>query len=371
MSAAKEDVSSDDAGDGAVAAAAAALGRYNFGDDLEDVLMESVDLNDHSSWRLLLPTARAQLARRVVVLGAGRSGRTTLARALARRLNTVCVPRYGEQYWEGRRYSRGAAGSDAWDSAEFVAVAKGQLNLEEDLAMRALKVVVCDTDVHSVMVWEKCYRGSWSAELERLADLCTYDLFILTKPDFADASDELGDVGDGEGEAGQKRAALSDGAGPARAERHAELKALLRSRECNCIVVSGATEARVEAAAAAIAPLLIFPDRYERFDDDDVASVLSDYRQDWVDPAAATGRAAAALPGTAEKWGWLHPEKKKKKIFLTDNEAKREAKRQNLERVRARRLRLERKGHTGVSRRGSALDAIPDPNAQQRKGRRK
>jgi nicotinamide riboside kinase len=358
--------------DGAVAASAA-LGRYNFGDDLEDVLMEAVDLNDHSSWRLLLPTARAQLARRVVVLGAGRSGRTTLARALARRFNTVCVPRYGERYWEGRRYSRGAAGSDAWDSEEFVAVAKGQLNLEEDLAMRALKVVVCDTDVHSVMVWEKCYRGSWSAELERLADLCTYDLFILTKPDFADASDELANVGEGEGEAGQKRAALSDGAGPARAERHAELKALLRARECNYIVVSGATEARVEAAAEAIAPLLVFPDRYERFDDDDVASVVSDYRQDWADPAAASAlAAAAAAPGGAEKWAWLHPEKKKKKkIFLTDDEAKREAKRKNLERVRARRLRLERKGHAGVSRRGSALDAIPDPSAQRRKGRRK
>ena len=87
--------------DGAVAASAA-LGRYNFGDDLEDVLMEAVDLNDHSSWRLLLPTARAQLARRVVVLGAGRSGFERANQRRARAAAALTAQRAPSTRWSAR-----------------------------------------------------------------------------------------------------------------------------------------------------------------------------------------------------------------------------------------------------------------------------
>jgi nicotinamide riboside kinase len=58
---------------------------------------------------------RAGLARRVVVIGAESTGKTTLAQALAENLGTVWVPEYGRWYWEGRR----CLADQEWDTGEF------------------------------------------------------------------------------------------------------------------------------------------------------------------------------------------------------------------------------------------------------------
>ena len=368
------------------------IGRYSFGDTVDDVLMESVDLNDNVSWRLLLPTARAQLARRVVVLGAARSGRTTLACDLARHFRTVYVPRYSASYWAGRRHTRGAAASDAWSSDEFATVARGQLRQEDDLARRALKLVVADTAVLSIMAWEKLYRGTFSRELEELAATCEYDLYVLTKPDFPDVVDE-GDaalVGPGEGEVGSL---TSDGVGSKRDERHYELKAMLHSRGLNYIVVSGTPEDRAAVAAAAIVPLLEFPTRFERRaevtidfsenvtaasgdfmndgdDNTETMSVVSDYREDWVDPRIAAKEAEAA--SGVKKWDWLHPEKSGgPKIILTDDQDLRRKKREWLLRTKTRTARLHRTGKGGgIASRGSILNDVRK-DAMGRAGRKK
>ena len=124
------------------------IGRYSFGDTVDDVLMESVDLNDNVSWRLLLPTARAQLARRVVVLGAARSGRTTLACDLARHFRTVYVPRYSASYWAGRRHTRGAAASDAW-----LAIASQQCMRRQTRPYTAVELHYNVPILHCVVRW--------------------------------------------------------------------------------------------------------------------------------------------------------------------------------------------------------------------------
>jgi NadR type nicotinamide-nucleotide adenylyltransferase len=137
------------------------------------------DLGAH--WPMLAPGAKAGLARRVCVIGAESTGTTTLAQDLARPFATCWVPEFGRSYWEGRRYLKAA---DSWSEDEFVRIALGQQRQEDDLARRANKVLICDTDAIATHMWHRHYRGTYSDRVLELARLRTYVLYLVTCPDF-------------------------------------------------------------------------------------------------------------------------------------------------------------------------------------------
>ena len=189
-------------------------------------------------WHLLTPPARAWLARRVCVIGVESSGTTTLAQELAAHYRTVWVPEYGRWYWEGRRHS---PDSDRWDSAEFVRIARGQAAWEDDLAQRANRVVICDTDPLATHVWHRRYLGFYSAEVERIAEQRNPDLYLLTEPDFGFVQD-----GTREGE-------------HIRLEMHEWMIEVLRSKNRQFVTLGGPPAERLAAAVRRIDPLLAFP----------------------------------------------------------------------------------------------------------------
>ncbi|HVK19146.1 MAG TPA: AAA family ATPase [Fimbriiglobus sp.] len=125
-------------------------------------------------WEYLEPLVRAYYCRRVVLVGAESTGKTTLAAALARELATVWVPEFGREYSE-RRGVRG------WTSDEFVLIARKQCEMENDGARRANRVLVCDTDAFATAVWHRRYMGCRSAEVEAVAAAHRRpDLYLLT-----------------------------------------------------------------------------------------------------------------------------------------------------------------------------------------------
>jgi NadR type nicotinamide-nucleotide adenylyltransferase len=129
-------------------------------------------------WDHLEPAVRAHLVKRVVVVGAESTGTTTVARELAERHGTVCVPELG------RRISldKLAAGTfDAWSREEFVAVAVGQSLSEDEYARRSGPVMICDTDLLATRIWEERYLGSTSAQVAHVAALRPVpSLYLLT-----------------------------------------------------------------------------------------------------------------------------------------------------------------------------------------------
>ena len=135
-------------------------------------------------WHLLTPPAKAHLARRVCVLGVESSGTTTLAQDLAAAFGTVWVPEYGRLYWEGRRFL-----DSGWTTAELVHIATQQQALEDALARRCNRLVVCDTDALATAVWHRRYVGSESDEVTRIALSRAYELYLLTAPDFGFVQD--------------------------------------------------------------------------------------------------------------------------------------------------------------------------------------
>jgi HTH-type transcriptional repressor of NAD biosynthesis genes len=160
----------------------------------------SVRANPVAAWEHLTAPVRAFFTRRVVVLGAESTGKTTLAEELAQRLRrrggawglTRWVPEYGRQYTvdlvarergkaqlEGR--PRPSLEQLDWPSEAFEGIAAEQNRIEDAAAREGGPVLVCDTDAFATTVWHERYVGRRSPAVDALAR--EHPLYLLTHPD--------------------------------------------------------------------------------------------------------------------------------------------------------------------------------------------
>jgi len=146
-------------------------------------------------------------ARRVVLVGAESTGKTTLAQDLCAALRrrggalaaTRWIPEYGREYTIEKLAREGGpdARMDAlvWTSADFVAIAREQNALEARAALDTGPVLLCDTDAFAVGVWHERYLGNCSPKVESLA-ITEPSLYLLTHHD--DVAFEADEIRDGE-----------------------------------------------------------------------------------------------------------------------------------------------------------------------------
>src|SRR5437588_10039527 len=112
----------------------------------------------------LEPHVRAHDVKRVCLLGAESTGKTTLARLLAAHDKTTWVAEYGREYCEVQGKKLG----DEWSTEEFMHIAELQAAHEDQLAGAANGVLFCDTDVFTTARFHEAYMGRVDPELERL-----------------------------------------------------------------------------------------------------------------------------------------------------------------------------------------------------------
>jgi len=124
----------------------------------------------------LEPAVRAYYVRRVCLIGAESSGKTTLASALAEAFGTVWAPELGHLYQAlGRDDPHGP-----WESREFVYIARLHAWLEDFQAALANRVLFCDTDLHTTALWHEAFLDApVPAEVTQLAQTRSYDLYLL------------------------------------------------------------------------------------------------------------------------------------------------------------------------------------------------
>lgn len=132
------------------------------------------------------------MIKRIAIVGAESTGKTTLAQELAEHFHTVWVPEYGREYTEVR-VGRVAFFDYKWSNEEFVLIARKQIELEDHLAKSANRVLICDTDVLATCIWQERYMGSCSAEVDSIASQRRYDLYLLTDCDIPFMQDGLRD----------------------------------------------------------------------------------------------------------------------------------------------------------------------------------
>ena len=130
---------------------------------------------------------------KVVLFGPESTGKTTLSNHLARHYNTVWAPEYAREYlqnkWNNHRKT--------CENSDLVPIAIGQMKLENDLAKKADKVLICDTDLLETKVYsEEYYGGFVDPMLEKAALENTYNLYFLTYIDTPWEADDLRDKPD-------------------------------------------------------------------------------------------------------------------------------------------------------------------------------
>ena len=136
-------------------------------------------------WEYLPEPVRAYFARRVCVVGAESTGKTTLARALAAHFSTVWVPEYAREYLE--------ANGNVAGREDFLHIARGQAESEDRLARQANRLLVGDTNLLTTQLWYEHYYGDCPEEIRRLAATRTAHLYFVCGLDVPWAPDALRD----------------------------------------------------------------------------------------------------------------------------------------------------------------------------------
>ncbi|SHM84899.1 AAA family ATPase [Polaribacter sp. KT 15] len=127
---------------------------------------------------------------KVVLFGPESTGKTTLSRQLARYYNTVWAPEFAREYlqdkWNNERKT--------CEKEDLLPIAIGQMKLENSLAKKADKILICDTDLLETKVYsEEFYGGFVDDKLNEAATKNQYDLYLLTYIDTPWEEDDLRD----------------------------------------------------------------------------------------------------------------------------------------------------------------------------------
>ena len=127
---------------------------------------------------------------KIALFGPESTGKTTLAKQLARHYHSIWVPEYARYYlqrkWNNERKT--------CEQSDLLPIAIGQMRLENESAKKTDSVLICDTDLLETKVYsEEYYTGSCDPILEKFALQNTYDLYFLTYIDSPWEDDDLRD----------------------------------------------------------------------------------------------------------------------------------------------------------------------------------
>lgn len=118
-----------------------------------------------------------------MVIGPESTGKSTLSEQLASRYKTVWVPEFARNYLEtlGRPYTQ----------EDLLCIAEGQLQSEDDMAAKANRLLICDTDLQVVKVWSEAKYGDCDPRILEMIASRRYDLYLLTYIDMDWVDDPL------------------------------------------------------------------------------------------------------------------------------------------------------------------------------------
>ena len=121
-------------------------------------------------------------ARRIAVYGPESTGKTQLAEKLAAHFAAPLVAEYARERWD----QQGALGLE-----DMLPIAREQWRREDEAAARAERLVICDTDALTTMLWSDLLYGTTPDEVRRGAEQrCkNYALYLLLDTDVPFAPD--------------------------------------------------------------------------------------------------------------------------------------------------------------------------------------
>lgn len=124
-----------------------------------------------------------QMPKRILILGPESTGKSTLAEDLANHFGEPWVPEFAREYLEeiNRPYRY----------EDLVAIGKGQVELEDQLAQNAEKHIFVDTDLRVIHIWSEHRFGKTDPWVLDEIERRKYDLILLTDTDLPWTPDPL------------------------------------------------------------------------------------------------------------------------------------------------------------------------------------
>lgn len=173
-----------------------------------------------------------QRTRKIVVIGAECSGKSTLCQALSVSLGMPWVPEYAREYLESidRPYIE----------ADLLEIAKGQLQSEDRQLGFNPAYLICDTDLNVIKVWSEARFASCDHWVLQSIASRPYDLYLLAHCDLPWTADPM-----------------REHPNPAdRSRFYREYHDIVANSGIPWVEVSGNEEERLQQALAAIRSLL-------------------------------------------------------------------------------------------------------------------
>jgi HTH-type transcriptional regulator, transcriptional repressor of NAD biosynthesis genes len=183
-------------------------------------------------WRYIPPVVRPYYVKRVCIYGPESTGKSTLAINLARHFQTVYVEEYARALLEPK--------NGRTDYEDLETIARGQRASENALARQANRILFCDTDLLTTIIWSKVLFGTVPAWLNEAADAMHYDLYLVMNIDVPWVDDSQRTLAD-------RRQEFFD----------LGIQAL-QERNRLYILIGGTWEERFKRAVQAVEPLLHF-----------------------------------------------------------------------------------------------------------------
>ncbi len=130
---------------------------------------------------------------KIALFGPESTGKTTLAKQLAKHFKTAWVPEFARDYLQ-QKWNKTAQICDVND---MLPIAYGQTKLENESLSIANEYLFCDTNLLVTKVFSEVYYGFCDPLLDKAAREHEYDLFFLTDIDVPWKKDDLRDKPDG------------------------------------------------------------------------------------------------------------------------------------------------------------------------------
>ena len=110
--------------------------------------------------------------RKVVILGPECTGKSELSEYLANHFSTVWVEEYARTYISSL--------PRPYEPEDLPVIARGQLSLEDTVAPKANRVLICDTDLYVIKIWSQFKYGFVHPDILKSIATRKYDLYLLS-----------------------------------------------------------------------------------------------------------------------------------------------------------------------------------------------
>ena len=119
----------------------------------------------------------------ISIVGPESTGKSTLAKQLGKHFSAPVVPEFARAYLAER--------NGKYVESDLVEIAQGQANLERELLAENSKILICDTDLTVLKVWQEFKFKRPSTEIDSLLANQVPRVHLLTYPDLPWKADLL------------------------------------------------------------------------------------------------------------------------------------------------------------------------------------